>query len=313
MAWNRSNDDSAEKRSPDRFRNKGGRRSKEATGVSLPRLPWLRGAIAALIVVVGAGIAAYFLLSRGDSPQSAPEKRNPRPIATVQPVPAKNDRPAKEAALSAPATPASDDEKWDDSFAKIPAKRYKFSKLETVTTSNIGVVNEVWVMPNGKRWGRQIDPPPIFSNPSDQTIAMALGDRSGSPIPPYPGFDDANLNQEFANSLLSPIEIKESDSPRLAALKLAVMETRREIARLIKAGDTRSVGEILRDHVAENNRKAELQGEALKGYYSALKEGGDAAAAEYLEKVNKALESYGVEPIKSQSNESKGRRRKNHE
>ena len=187
---------------------------------------------------------------------------------------------------------------WDDSFVTNREMRIKFSVLVSATTNDSGLINERYKMPNGKYWRRQIDPPPIFENASDNAIAMALGDRSGAPIPHYPGWDDLNLDEEFIKSLSKPIVINEKDKPWLVALKMTVAETRKEIESLIKSGDKRSVGEILRDHVYENNRSAELQGEAIKAYDKILKEEGSEAATEYLEKVNESLERFGVSPIK---------------
>lgn len=196
---------------------------------------------------------------------------------------------------------------WNDSFITNREMRIKFSTLVNASTNDSGVVTERYRMPNGQCWRRQIDPPPIFDNPSDNAIAMALGDRSGAPIPPYPGLYDANLDEEFVKSLLKPIAINEDDKPWLVAMKTAVKETREEIARRIKAGDTRSVGEMLREHVQENNRIADMQGNAILGYQKILRTDGEEAAAEYLEKVNEALERFGVAPIKATSN--KGERK----
>jgi hypothetical protein len=192
--------------------------------------------------------------------------------------------------------------KWDDSFVTNRDMRIKFSVLASAQTNDSGVVTERYRMPNGKYWLRQIDPPPIFENPSDNAIAMALGDRSGAPIPPYPGINDIDLDEQFAKSLASPIAINDDDKPWVVALKVAVQETRKEIAALIKAGDKRSVGEILLEHIQENNRAANLQGEAWKGYNNILKNDGEEAAAEYLNKVNEHLEKYGVAPIKIKTN-----------
>lgn len=267
------------------------RESNEATRPSLPL--WVRGFLAAAIVVVGAVGAWWWVTSGNDAKPKAAKSKPSAKIAEAKPV--RSAAPVSEKKTEEKA----DDEKWEDAFERIPEKRHKFSKLETVTTSSCGVINERWRMPNGKYWRRQVDPPPLFDNPSDNAIATVLGQRAGTPMPHYPGLDDADLNKEFAKSLLKPIEIGEDDKPWLVALKMSVKEARAEIARMIKEGDPRSVGEILRDHVEENNRQADLTADALKGYNQVLSEDGEEAAAEYLEKVNKALEGYGVAPIKA--------------
>lgn len=296
MAWNQSSETPSGK-SPTR-----------ATKADSPRRPYRRGILAGLIVVIGA-VVVWIVFTRGQvSPQES-MKSEPKPQAPLASASAPTNRPVRAKVEIPVASDVIDGEKWDDSFVKIPEKRYKFSKLASATTNDRGVVNERWRMPNGKFWRRQIDPPPLFNNASDNAIAVAISSRSGAPIPPYPGFDDRNLDREFANSLLTPIVIKEDDRPWLVALKMSVKETREEIARMIKAGDKRSVGEILRDHVDQNNRTSELKGEALKGYYKTLKEDGPDAAGEYLEKVNKALEGFGVTPIKSNSQRTERKRK----
>ena len=68
---------------------------------------------------------------------------------------------------------------WDDSFITNRELRLKYSTVINVRTNEGGVVTERFVLPNGKTWRRVSDPPPIFDNPSDNAIAMALGDASG--------------------------------------------------------------------------------------------------------------------------------------
>ena len=186
---------------------------------------------------------------------------------------------------------------WDDSFITNRELRLKYSTVINVRTNEGGVVTERFQLPNGKTWRRVSDPPPIFDNPSDNAIAMALGDASGAPLPPVPGLDDANLDEEFAKSLLKPIEISEDDKPGVAAVKMLVSEARKEIAEIKNAGDTRTVGELLQEHINMNNHAANLRGETLRQVSRVRREDGDAAAKEYLAKMNEALERFGVAPV----------------
>ena len=78
---------------------------------------------------------------------------------------------------------------------------------------------------------------------------------------------------------------------------MAVMETRQEIAKMIKNGDTRSVGEILSEHIEINNRTAEMHRDALLQLEVIRRDEGDDFAREYLEKVNEKLNSYGMQEI----------------
>lgn len=265
--------------------------------------------LAVLLAAIVGGVCWWFA-SREESPSKAEkptktktEKPNAKPKSERKPEVA----PAQKTATNAPVAKVEEELKWDDSFVTNRELRIKFSVLDSSQTNDSGVVTERYRLPNGQFWRRQIDPPPLFENPSDNAIAMALGDRSGAPIPPYPGLYDANLDEEFAKSLAHPIVINEDDKPWVVAMKTAVMEAREELANQIKSGDKRSVGEMLRDHVLENNRQANLKGEALVGYQKVLETDGEAAAAEYLEKVNEALGRFGVAPLKAPS---RGERRK---
>lgn len=268
-------------------------------------------ALAVFLVAIVGGVCWWFASREESRPQTddkpaktKTEKPNAKPKSERKPEAAPSQKPT----TNAPVAKVEEEQlKWDDSFVTNRELRIKFSVLASSQTNDSGVVTERYRLPNGQFWRRQIDPPPLFDNPSDNAIAMALGDRSGAPIPPYPGFYDANLDEEFVKSLAQPIVIKEDDKPWVVAMKTAVMEAREELANQIKAGDKRSIGEMLRDHVLENNRQANLKGEALVGYQKTLEKDGEAAAAEYLEKVNEALERFGVAPLKAPS---RGERRK---
>ena len=223
---------------------------------------------------------------KAEKPAAQP-KPAPKPVATnALPV-------AKEEALPP----------WDDSFMKNREMRLKYSTLFQATTNEGGLVIERYRLPNGKTWRKIVEPPPMFSNICDQAIAMVMAGASGAPIPPVPGLDDANLDAEFMKSLEVPIRIEPDDPPRVAALKLAVKETRDEIVRLKGDGDKRTVGQMLSEHIKANNRNAEMQAEALRAIEEVRRKDGDEMAEEYLKAVNENLKSYGVAPV------SIGRRR----
>lgn len=146
-----------------------------------------------------------------------------------------------------------------------------------------------------------VDEDGFYANP---TVAAGIGYWFRNPLSAQPLVQTAaNLDEEFVKSLEQEIAIDPKDSPRVVALKMTVQSVRNEIAELRKNGDTRSVGQILADHIALNNHRADLQGQALAQVEQVRRESGDEAAAEYLEKVNAILKTYGVEPI------GKGRRR----
>lgn len=176
--------------------------------------------------------------------------------------------------------------------------------IEARTNSNSGVIIERYRTPDGKTHRKVINPPPIFTNPSDQIIALAMSARAGQRIPPLPPMRPDQLNQAFVNSLSTPIEIKDDDKPEVAALKLAVSQTRSEIAELIKAGDGRTVAEILQEHVETTNRNADMRAEAASQLKRILESRDPELAEEYLSRANKLLQEYGINPLKMPSNSS---------
>lgn len=247
--------------------------------------------IAALLAAVGG--AWWWLTAREDTRPPAPKAVKVAKDINVVKTP--KVVPSKPAATNAPAEKPLPP--WNDSFMTNREMRLKYSTLFQATTNDGGLIIERYRLPNGKTWRKMIDPPPVFNNISDQAIAMVVGGAAGAPIPPVPGLDSANLNAEFIKSLEVPIQIEPDDTPRIAALKIAVKETREEIAAAIKAGDKRSVGEILSGHIKLNNRQSSLQGEALRALDQVRDRDGEEAAAEFLKAVNENLKSYGVAPV----------------
>ena len=246
----------------------------------------------ALIAIAG----VWWFWPKGERAGEMPPLRAKQQIKEVTPAAATKAKPTAVAEERKPLP-----EKWDDSFATNHELRLHFSKVIEVRTNAFGLITERYVMPNGKTWRIVRDPPPPFDNLCDNTIAMALSVRAGAPIPPVPGLDSANLDQEFANSMATPIKILDTDSPGRAAMKMAVKGAKDEIIRMIKAGDTRSVGEILRDYIDSNNHAVDMQAEALRTVEKIRQESGDEQADAYLDKVNEKLSSFGIEPIKRQT------------
>lgn len=255
----------------------------------------LKSSIILAAVLAVAGGAWWWLAAREDARPPVEKPKAVKATKDINVVKSPKVVPSKPAATNAPAEKPLPP--WNDSFMTNREMRLKYSTLFQATTNDGGLIIERYRLPNGKTWRKMIDPPPVFNNISDQAIAMVVGGAAGAPIPPVPGLDSANLDAEFIKSLEVPIQIEPDDTPRIAALKIAVKETREEIAAAIKAGDKRSVGEILSGHIKLNNRQASLQGEALRALDQVRDRDGEEAAAEFLKAVNENLKSYGVAPI----------------
>ena len=247
-------------------------------------------AIAALAAIswwwLGRGVAQPAPAEKPATPKAAKPQPAPKPAA--KPV-ATNAAPVAKKEPLAP---------WNDSFMTNREMRLKYSTLFQATTNEGGLVIERYRMPNGKTWRKIVEPPPVFSNIGDQAIAMVVGAATGGNIPPAPGLGDVNLDAEFMKSLKEPIRIEQDDPPRIVALKMAVQETREEIVRLKAEGDTRTVGQMLGDHIKASNRNANMQADALAAVKRVRETDGEAAAEEYLKAVNLHLKSFGVRPIR---------------
>ena len=133
-------------------------------------------------------------------------------------------------------------------------------------TNSAGTVVEKLRLADGQVIENVYPPKPIFSNPSDQMIAMALSFKPGQSMAPFPSL--SNMNQDFANSLLSPIVINDDDPEDVKEQKRAVKEARAYIVAEIKNG--RTVAECLNEYrdqlekIADRHQMAILEIQKLK-------------------------------------------------
>jgi hypothetical protein len=253
-------------------------------------------AVAVLCAAVVGGGLWWWLAAREDARPPVEKPKAVKATKDINVVKSPKVVPSKPAATNAPAEKPLPP--WNDSFMTNREMRLKYSTLFQATTNDGGLIIERYRLPNGKTWRKMIDPPPVFNNISDQAIAMVVGGAAGGNIPPAPGLGDVNLDTEFRKSLQEPIRIEHDDPPRIVALKMAVQETREEIVRLKAEGDTRTVGQMLGDHIKASNRNANMQADALAAVKRVRETDGEEAAAEYLKAVNLHLKSFGVRPIR---------------
>ncbi len=257
---------------------------------------WIMGVLGVLVGLAIVAGAWWWLASREDTRPPVEKPKAVKATKDINVVKSPKVVPSKPAATNAPAEKPLPP--WNDSFMTNREMRLKYSMLFQATTNDGGLIIERYRLPNGKTWRKMIDPPPVFNNISDQAIAMVVGGAAGGNIPPAPGLGDVNLDTEFMKSLQEPIRIEHDDPPRIVALKMAVQETREEIVRLKAEGDTRTVGQMLGDHIKASNRNANMQADALAAVKRVRETDGEEAAAEYLKAVNLHLKSFGVRPIR---------------
>ncbi len=274
MAWNRPEDQTDR---PAPAHRKGGQ----------------RGIAAALIVVLGALCA--FVICRRDKvgeAVSASEKSLRPAMATVaaKPPAPKAERPAE--------TPAND-------------PRFPYTdgrKVVSSRTNNWNQIIDICIMPNGKtRKVIRNARPPVFSNASDQVIAMAVSGDFDEELPPVPISDD--MEADFLESLKTPIVIGEADSEAVKEAKRRVIEARQVIEEEMKKG--RSFHEILTDHLAQRRENAKTREMAMGTVADLKKEGNPELLNEYLEKVNGLMREKGLREVEAplsrkERNERKG-------
>ena len=138
-------------------------------------------------------------------------------------------------------------------------------------------------------------PKPVFDNASDQLLAMATSGRPGVPMPPLP-IAGQGADMMFMASLDKPIEILDTDSEAVRAVKQRVIDTRAEVKALMEKG--LSFQEIMREHQGLVNDNASIRTKAMIEARAIL-EGGDQEGAEtYIRTMNHAFAEMGIEPIR---------------
>ncbi len=173
---------------------------------------------------------------------------------------------------------------------------------ETVRTNQSGAVIEKLTLADGQVIEKVHPPKPLFSNPSDQMIAMALSFKPGQTMAPLPSL--SSIEDDFARSLLEPINIEDGDSEDVKALKLAVKETRAYLAAEVKNG--RSVSECLNEHREQMEKIADSHQMAVQQLQKLKAEGVDAEEIrQFRQRVNEVFRAKGIPELPEQSNKEK--------
>ncbi len=135
--------------------------------------------------------------------------------------------------------------------------------------------------------------PKPFNSATEGLLSMAMSVPPGSSIPPLP--ISPNLDADFAKSLTNEIVIYADDDERTATTKENVAVAKNQLRELVKEG--RSVSEVLKEYQDKTNERAAMRREAQRELAALYNNGSPEEAQAYLEKVNKAFEELGVEPI----------------
>ena len=133
---------------------------------------------------------------------------------------------------------------------------------------------------------------PVLTTRTDQLLAMAVeGDGNGPPMPAATKADE----QQFLESLKKPIEILETDTPDVRALKEKVIQARADMVELLAQG--RGFSEVLAEHQKLQAENAAVRRDVAKELRSLMDSGDTAAALEYRKRMNAALEQMGIAPL----------------
>ena len=248
-------------------------------------------ALVGISFATGIIIAALVILSWRSNQREKGEVDNkpPREIAKRQP----NLRKGNHTKASIDTSVASSNATETSTVDTTPLDE-KIVEVISVVTNADGAVIERFKTADGKIRSKQSAPRPIFDNPSDQIIALAVsGVAAGAEMPPIPSLEDAD--GAFAKSLETEIEIKESDSEDVKELKKSVIAVREEIRQLLSEGH--SFADIIKDHRELVNKSVAIKEEASRLTKELLDEGDREAAVEFLIRANQTLRDMGVDEI----------------
>lgn len=238
-----------------------------------------RGIVAAMAVVIGAGLAALFLLS---GEEKAPVKKEPKKTAVAK-KPATPVKPAPKPVVA---------KKVEKKEVIDPAKH----RVETLsfTTNSMGMIVERYRTADGKTH-KLIRPskPPLFKHMTDDLISMAMCTSGGGQMPPLPL--SGNLDKEFLDSLKDPIVINPDDPEDIKERKRIVAETRKQIDELMRQGI--SFRAILAEHEKVFDENAKIRAEVRAELQKICDEGDTKGVAEYLKTINAAFQEMGIEEL----------------
>lgn len=257
MAWNGSNGASAPNRKP-------------TNGASAN----LKGAIAGLIVVLGAGAAFYFL-----KPASAPASKASAPqIANEDQI------SGKKALIPAPIN--------NSTIANVGSESAEEVINESATTNAPARSN-----PEQEKKHKTVITKPVFDNPTDQALAILMSSNGATPTPPVPV--GVLADEEFAKSLDTPIEILDTDTERIREIKERVIAVREEIKERIKNGE--SFANIIAEHQNTEMENFRFRREVMTELNDIVRSGDMDLAERYVSAANVYLRQLGAQEVKMPS------------
>lgn len=289
MAWNGSGGAADAPRSGESRRAAGCRAKPRQVPSARAKGP-LRGALAALVVVVGAGLA-WWLVSRPASTEPAPEPAHGKPAATPSAP-----KPAKAATTNAQAKAEKAAKPEPPPFQKRPgAMQLPDGRVLTFRPPKEGEFRIVhshgstYKCDHLGNW-EDITPKPIFDNTFEETLVGLA--TTGNFIPGMLmgiDYDDA------IKMLTKPVVINPDDPEDVVAKKEAVAAAKEAILDYMKDGA--SLDDFVMEMRKQVVKERFIRGMALKEIVASLKEGRAQDAADMRDAANKMLENDNLRPM----------------
>ena len=259
--------------------------------------------ILALLAILGGG-AWWYGAMRSSRPTGDSSPVTVRPTKAMEAV--TNQVPRAAQHTQAPASSVKAAERGEKP-SQAPSMHMGRAVVEISATTNAdGTVIERIRTDDGKIHSKVYSAAePVFGYATDQLLAAAVdGDSDGPPMPGATAADE----KLFLESLKKPIEILDTDTPDIRALKEKVMQARADMAELLSQG--REFAEVLAEHRKMQEENAAVRREVASELQALVESGDTAAALEYRKRVNAALEQMGVKPLTTAITEEERAERK---
>ena len=250
------------------------------------------------LITLVIGLMAWLMFRQPEKP--TPERRNPH--ATYHTT--ANHIPEHKVASSQPAKQDAKVDKPEEDANPVWANAkgldpklfpYTDGRKVIETRTNKWMAVDICIMPNGvRRKVRRNVSKQLFKCSTDEVLLQALstgGDEVGPPIP----FSE-DMEDEFRESLKSPIVISDDDTPEQRKAKEMVMVARESVIAQLNEG--RTFFDAVTEHIETQGANQSAR-ETVMDAVEKLKEDGDGdLIEEYLKESNKILEGMGASSIK---------------
>lgn len=258
-----------------------------------------KGALALiLILAIGAGSYWYVINTLPKAKEPTEEKTEKKMIAEVE-------ADIAEPEQGCHVNKSEDSEKLPKANFEDPEHPYVDGrKVISSRTNSWDQIVDICIMPDGRR--RKVirnAKLPVFTNVSDQTLAVALSGDMNEDIPPMPICD--NLEEAFVESLKTPIEINDDDSEAIKESKRRVIEARAVIDAEMKKG--RGYREILEEHLAQRKMNAEARETVMQAAQELRNSGDTEMLNEYLQQANGFLRDNGIGEVETPFNHKRNK------